>query len=294
MSVATGLPWGRRFLMCPPQHFGVLYEINPWMHREVAVEPERARAQWDDLVSALRAAGAEVEVMEPQPHVPDLVFTANAGLVNGRQFVPSNFRHPERQPETLVNAAWFGRQGWRVDRLPDDLDHEGAGDALPFASRDGGPVLLSGYSFRSDARAATALSGLLGCPVRPIELVDPRLYHLDLTFCPLDGRRAIVAPLGWDDYGRKVVEALVPEPLVLDDDEALSFCANSVVVGDTVVMPTVPPRVGRRLEAWGFAVVECRVDEFLKAGGGCRCLTLALDVTLGPGAPPVPAPPTAS
>jgi N-dimethylarginine dimethylaminohydrolase len=282
--------WGHRYLMCPPQHFGVLYEINPWMHREVSVRPDEARAQWDRLVATLQAAGAEVVVMEPQPTVPDLVFTANAGLVNGGQFVPSHFRHPERQPETPINHEWFASRGWEVDVLPADLRHEGAGDALPFDDDKGRTVLLSGYSFRSDATAATKLSGLLDCPVRPVELVDQRLYHLDLTFCPLDSRRAIVAPLGWDTYGRKVVEALVPEPLVLDDEDALSFCANSVVVDSTVVMPHVPPRVGQQLEAWGFTVVECRVDEFLKAGGGCRCLTLALDVRLSPHAPPSPMP----
>jgi N-dimethylarginine dimethylaminohydrolase len=281
------LDWGRRYLMCPPQHFGVLYEINPWMHRSVSVDPDTARAQWDRLVATLRSAGAEVVVMEPQPEVPDLVFTANAGLVNGGQFVPSHFRHPERQPETEIDAAWFAARGWRVDRLSEALDHEGAGDALPFTGPNGRRVLLSGYSFRSDAPAATELSALLGCPVRSVQLVDPRLYHVDLTFCPLDSRRAIVAPLGWDAYGRKVVEALVPEPLVLTDDEALSFCANSVVVDRTVVMPSTPPRVGRVLEDWGFDVVECQVGEFLKAGGGCRCLTLALDTVLsGRPAPP--------
>jgi arginine dihydrolase len=274
------LSWGRRILMCPPRHFGVLYEINPWMQSEVAVDPDRALDQWHGLVANLRAAGAEVVEMAPHPDVPDLVFTANAGLVNGDQFVPSHFRHPERQPETDINMAWFADHGWRVDRLPDQVDHEGAGDALPFTPDGGRTVLLSGYSFRSDASAATELADLLECPVRPIELVDPRLYHLDLTFCPLDGRRAIVAPLGWDRYGVTVVEALVPEPLVLDDDEALSFCANSVVVGTSVVMPATPPRVGRQLEAWGFEVVESPVGEFLKAGGGCRCLTLALDPVL--------------
>ncbi|HLM62673.1 MAG TPA: arginine deiminase-related protein [Acidimicrobiales bacterium] len=284
------LDWGRRFLMCPPQHFGVLYEINPWMNRAIAVDPDLARDQWEALLATLRAAGAEIVVMEPDPEVPDLVFTANAGLVNGGQFVPSHFRHPERQAETEVDAAWFAARGWRVDRLPDHLDHEGAGDALPFTPASGRTVLLSGYSYRSDAPAATELSTLLRCPVRPIQLVDPRLYHLDLTFCPLDDRRAIIAPLGWDTYGRKVVEALVPEPFVLTDDEALSFCANSVVVDGTVVMPTVPPRVGRVLEAWGFTVVECRIGEFLKAGGGCRCLTLGLDVTLSPAAPAPPDP----
>jgi arginine dihydrolase len=288
---AGDLRWGRRILMCPPRHFGVLYEINPWMSSEVTVDADRAGAQWENLAATLRAAGAEVVEMEPRPEVPDLVFTANAGLVNGDRFVPSHFRHPERQPETEVNAAWFAGAGWQVDRLPEDLDHEGAGDALPFTPEGGHTVLLSGYSFRSDARAATALANLLGCPVRPIQLVDPRLYHLDLTFCPLDGRRALVAPLGWDSYGRKVVEALVPEPLVLSDEETLSFCANSVVVGTTVVMPVATPRVARRLEAWGFDVVECRVDEFLKAGGGCRCLTLALDVVLSGSPRATPTPP---
>ena len=288
---AGDLRWGRRILMCPPRHFGVLYEINPWMSSEVTVDADRAGSEWENLAATLRAAGAEVVEMEPRPEVPDLVFTANAGLVNGDRFVPSHFRHPERQPETEVNAAWFAGAGWQVDRLPADLDHEGAGDALPFTPEGGHTVLLSGYSFRSDARAATALADLLGCPVRPIQLVDPRLYHLDLTFCPLDGRRALVAPLGWDSYGRKVVEALVPEPLVLTDEETLSFCANSVVVGTTVVMPVATPRVARRLEAWGFDVVECRVNEFLKAGGGCRCLTLALDVVLSGSPRATPTPP---
>ncbi|HUS61247.1 MAG TPA: hypothetical protein VMY34_03555, partial [Acidimicrobiales bacterium] len=201
---------------------------------------------------------------------------------NGTQFVPSHFRHPQRQPETEINAAWFAAAGYVVDRLPAALDHEGAGDALPFTPAGGETVLVSGYSFRSDAAAVTALGTLIGCPIKSVQLIDPRLYHVDLTFCPLDERRAICAPMGWDRYGRKVIETLVPEPLWLEDDEALAFCANSVVVGTTVVMPSVPPRVGRQLEAWGFDAVESRVSEFLKAGGGCRCLTLALDASLAP------------
>ena len=278
------LAWGRRYLMCPPVHFGVLYEINSWMRTEVAVDPDRAREQWDALVATLREAGAEVEVMEPQAGLPDLVFTANAGLVNGDQFVPARFRHPERQDETPHDVAWFAERGYRVDELPEGVSHEGAGDALPFGSPAGsggrGTVLVSGYRWRSDAAAHGAISRLTGAPVRSVELSDERFYHLDITFCPLDDRRAIVAPAAWDPYGRRVMEALVPEPLALEAEEMEAFCANSVVVGTTVVMPACPPRVGRRLEAWGFEPVEVAVTEFLKAGGGCRCLTLALDVVL--------------
>ncbi|HEV3402178.1 MAG TPA: arginine deiminase-related protein, partial [Acidimicrobiales bacterium] len=106
------LPWGRRFLMCPPEHFGVLYEINPWMHREVAVDLDAARSEWEGLVAALRAAGADVEVLEPQPGLPDLVFTANAGTVNNGRYVPSRFRHPYRQPEVDHDIAWFAGHGF--------------------------------------------------------------------------------------------------------------------------------------------------------------------------------------
>jgi N-dimethylarginine dimethylaminohydrolase len=271
----TPLDWGRRYLMCPPDYFGVLYKINPWMHDEVKVDLERARMQWEALIATLQAAGAEVEVLGPVPGLPDLVFTANAGVVDGRRYLPSRFRHPERQGEVAHDVAWFLAHGFVVEELPDGVSLEGAGDALPF-----GGGLVAGYRWRSDAAAHAHLSRLTGVAVRSVELVDQRLYHLDLTFCPLDERRAMVAPSAWDRYGGKVMEALVPEPLVLEGHEALSFCANSVVVGDTVVMSDCPVRVGRQLEAWGFQPVECEVSEFQKAGGGCRCLTLALDVEL--------------
>lgn len=282
--------------MCAPEHFGVLYEINAWMHAEVRPDPDLARTQFEGLVSTLVAAGAEVELQPPADGLPDLVFTANAGVVNGGQFVPARFRHPQRQGETAHDIAWFSARGWRVEALPSGVVHEGAGDSLPFSTGDGGgPVLVSGYRMRSDIASHVHLSRITGAPVRSVELVDERLYHLDLVFCPLDSRRAMLAPMGVDSYGAKVVKALVPEVLVLDDDEALAFTANSVVVGDTLVMPACPPRVGRQLERWGFSAAVAPVGEFQKAGGGCRCLTLALDVVLsdlGRGTPDGPGGPT--
>ena len=268
--------WGRRYLMCPPAHFEVLYQINPWMHHGVAVDPDVAQAQWEALVALLRAAGAEVELQPPQEGLPDLVFTANAGLLNGRRFVPSRFRNPERQGEMSHDIAWFEAHGWEVHELPEAVAHEGAGDALPF-----GDVLVSGHRWRSDVVAHPLVADRLRVPVRSVELTDERFYHLDITFCPLDDRHAITTPDVWGAHGRKVVEALVPEPLPLELHEAETFCANSVVVGRNIVMPSCPPRVGRQLEAWGFEVAVADVGEFLKAGGGVRCLTLSLDVDLG-------------
>lgn len=287
MTDVGSLTWGHRYLMCPPGHFQVLYEINPWMHREVQADPQRALEQWTSTVATVEAAGASVDLVDPVDGLPDMVFTANFGVVDGNRFLVSRFRHPQRKEESTHAASWFNSHGFAAEELPiagaeQGVCFEGAGDALPFGDR-----IVAGYRIRSDFDAHTELAELLGVEVLSIELVDERFYHLDLTFCPLDDRRAIIAPDAWDAYGRAVIERLIPEPLVLDMDEALTFCANSIVIGATVVMPSCPPRVGRVLERWGFDVVVSPVDEFLKAGGGVRCLTLALDVSLKP-APRVP------
>jgi N-dimethylarginine dimethylaminohydrolase len=264
--------------MCPARHYGVLYEINPWMHREVAASPERSMQQWEALVAALGELGASVETIDPVDGLPDMVFTANAGLVWGDRFVPSRFRHRERAGEEPRYKLWFAHRGWSLLPLEGSPYFEGAGDALPFRDR-----IIAGYRIRSEFDAHTALAKALDVEVLSVELVDPRFYHLDLTFCPLDDRRALVVPEAWDAYGREVVRAAVPEPIELTRDEALSFCANSVVVGRTVVMPACSPRLEAALAGAGFAVRVCPVDEFLKAGGGVRCLTLALDMGGGSG-----------
>jgi N-dimethylarginine dimethylaminohydrolase len=267
------LNWGRKYLMCPPEHFGVMYEINPWMHREVAVDADRTKQQWTNVRDVLTAAGAEVTTTDSVDGLPDMVFAANAGLVWGSLFVPSGFRHAERRGEEAHFRRWARAAGLIVADLPGHPFFEGAGDALPFRDR-----ILAGYRTRSEFDAHTALAKVLDVEVLSVELVDQRFYHLDLTFCPLDDRHALIAPKAWDAYGRTVVESLVPSPIELTDDEANAFCANSVVVGDVIVMPSCTPRLERELSDLGLTVVVCAVDEFLKAGGGVRCMTLALDV----------------
>jgi N-dimethylarginine dimethylaminohydrolase len=124
--------------------------------------------------------------------------------------------------------------------------------------------------------------------VRGVQIVTARMYHLDLAFCPLDSTRAMVCLDAFDRPGARALLDLVPEPLVLSEAEALTFCANSVVVGRTVVMPACPDRVRVQLLAWGFDVVVVAVDELHKGGGSIRCLTNPLDVVIGRDTPALP------
>ena len=269
------LAWGRRYLMCPPTHFDVSYAINPWMDIAVKVDRARAQRQWEALVATLREAGAEVETLMPRAGLPDLVFTANLGLVDGDTFIAARMRHPERRDEPAHAEHWFREHGFAVRHLSEDVVQEGAGDGLPFEG-----TLVGGYRTRSSASSYVDIARIVDARILPVELVDERFYHVDIVFCPLDARSALVAESKLDAEGGRLIRELVPDPIVLTDEEAEAFSANAVVVGRTVVMPACSPRLEGELRARGFDPVVVDVSEFLKAGGGPRCLTLALDVNL--------------
>jgi N-dimethylarginine dimethylaminohydrolase len=260
------------YLMCPPDHFGIAYEINPWMDRTNQPDPDRAREQWYRLVACLKEAGARVEFLPPVPSLPDKVFTADIGLIDRNRFVMSRFRYAQRQPETYQGADWFRSRDYEVVELPLEAEESlECSDVCLF-----GGVLLAGYGFRTTLSAHGTIARLLRKRVLSIEFIDSRFYHLDTSFCPLDDRRALITPAAWSRRGCQLIERLVPEPLVLELDEAMTFCANSLVVGKTVIMPSCPPRVGHLLERWGFTICVTPLSEFLKAGGGVHCLTLDL------------------
>ncbi len=39
----------RDLLLCPPDHYGIEYEINPWMSRARGADTPMVKAQWKGL-----------------------------------------------------------------------------------------------------------------------------------------------------------------------------------------------------------------------------------------------------
>jgi N-dimethylarginine dimethylaminohydrolase len=261
-----------RILMCPPDYYGIEYEINPWMSRSRGAAPARAHAQWRALHDALTGLGVRVQLMQPQSGLPDLVFTANAGLVFENRFFSSRFRHGVRARETPYFEEWFASHGFQVEHLPPDVYFEGAGDAL-FC----GPILFAGYRIRSDVGGHQYLGKILHRLVLPLELVDPRYYHLDTCFCPLAPGLAVYFPEAFDDYGRKVLQSHIERLVPVGPDEAARFACNAVVVGKSVIVNTGCNRLAGDLRRLGYQPIAVELDEFLKAGGSAKCLTLRLD-----------------
>lgn len=270
------MPPSETLLMCSPEGFAVQYEINPWMRDQIGrVDGGEARRQWHGLFDTLSRV-AKIEVMPANAAWPDLVFTANAGLPlpSRRQFILSNFRHPQRQGERAIDRAWFERAGWDCIELPPEAVFEGAGDALfDIAGR-----LWLGGGPRSSEATPGCLAEIVGCEVHRLVLADPAFYHLDTCFCPLPTGGALYVPDAFDAASRqRLSEAFGAQLIALGPDEARSFCANAVCVGDMAYMNRAPARLAGELGALGLRVIETPLSEFMKSGGSAKCLTLSLD-----------------
>jgi N-dimethylarginine dimethylaminohydrolase len=264
-----------RILMCPPEYFEVDYVINPWMDgHSGSLDLALAREQWDRLRASL-AECATVELLEPVPGLPDLVFTANAGFVYGARAVPSHFMPHERRPEEPFLRAWFEQQGFDVRVLPDNIAFEGAGDAL---IDRGGAWLWTGYGFRTEIEAHDFLRNWFDLEVVSIRLVDPRFYHIDTCLCPLEGGYLLYHPPAFDEASRAEIERRVPKAkrIAVSARNAGHFACNAVNVGRRVFMNRTDSPLVAALEERGFQVTQLGLSEFLKAGGSAKCLTLKL------------------
>jgi N-dimethylarginine dimethylaminohydrolase len=261
-----------QLLMCSPSYYGIEYEINPWMKRSRQSDGALALRQWTELrrllVCELRA---EVCLVDPEPGLPDMVFTANAGVVCDDKFIVSNFRHQVRKGEAAHFARWFEARGMQVMRLPERYFFEGEGDLLRC-----GNVWFAGYRIRSDILAHHRVAEIIGREILSLELTSDWFYHLDTCFCPLSDEAALFYPAAFDEYGRRVLEDNIPDLIPVGDEEAARFACNAVVHESQVVLNTGCPAVRGSLEERGFTVHETPLDEFLKAGGSAKCLTLII------------------
>lgn len=262
------------FLMCPPDFYGIHYEINPWMNLTVKVDHAKALQQWNTLCTTIKACGANIALMPPVQGLPDLVFTANGGLtLRNQRIVLPNFKYPERQGELRYFRDWFHHAGLHpINEITPDTPHfEGAGDAL-YA----GDLLFVGYGFRSDriffeTEPYFDQASLVYC-----ELIDPYFYHLDTCFCPLSESLGLWYPAAFTAESQERMKNNL-ELIEVSHEEAKQFACNAVVIDRNVILPTGTPQLCATLIKHGFQPHPIPMQEYIKAGGACKCLTLWLN-----------------
>jgi N-dimethylarginine dimethylaminohydrolase len=275
-----------RLLMCRPDHFGVVYAINPWMdpaewQRGRQLLGMQSQRQWTGLYGTLARLGAAIELLPPVAGLPDLVFTANSAVVLDGTALLARFRHPERQAEEPHFRAAFQRLQARgvIDRLvtlPDGLVLEGAGDCVFDAARD---LFWMGYGPRSQADSQHVVREAFGIDVIALELCDPRFYHMDTALSALPNGELMYVPAAFTAAGHATIEERVPKEqrLPLAESDACRFAANAVCIGNAVVMSACSDRLRAVLSERGYRVVTTPLGAFQRSGGSAFCLTLRLD-----------------
>ncbi len=259
----------RRYLMCRPTHFDVLYEINPWMHADVAVDRDRVLAQWETLRRTYLGLGHQVEVMEGVPGLPDLVYTANGATVVGGRALGVRFQHEQRRAEAAVFTDWLRGHGFEV--VDADAVNEGEGDFLVVGQR-----ILAATGFRSDPAALTEVADFSGLEVVPLVLVDPRYYHLDTALTVLGDDHIAYLPAAFSAASRDRLELLYPDAIQVSAEAAAVFGLNAVSDGRHVVVSAQAHSFIAQLRDAGYVPVPVDLSELSKGGGGIKCCTLEL------------------
>ncbi|HEY5073022.1 MAG TPA: arginine deiminase-related protein [Caulobacteraceae bacterium] len=277
------------FLMTDPSHFGVTYEINPWMRpqewsADATSHLRSAKALWRTLKERLELEGGVIHVAAARAALPDMVFPANAAVVLNGRVLMAKFRHAERAAEESVFLRVF--ENLREAGVVRDISinpgifQEGAGDCIWDASRR---LFWMGSGPRSSPSAAAMIADHFGEQVMSLPLATDRYYHLDTCFCPLSGGEILYYPpaLTAEALGR--LRELAPAHLLIEaaDEDAERFSVNAVGLGDTLVMATPSRSLSDRLAERGYRVVGVDVSPFILSGGGAFCMTLRLDLRSG-------------
>ena len=258
-----------KVLMCRPTYFGVSYEINPWMNEQIGrVNTDIANSQWEALNAAISQV-AEVKLLDPVENLPDLVFTANAGVVHNDIAIVSRFAKQERQPEEPYFTHWFIENSYLTVNI--NNRYEGAGDHLV----DNLGRHWLGTGFRTDFDAASELSSILKVRMHPLELVDPRWYHLDTCFCPLSGGELLWYPEAFSTVSQRVIRNTFDVIIDITLEDALQFACNAVCLDRNIYIPT-NSSTSDILTKLGYNVQEFNLSEFMRAGGAAKCLVLQI------------------
>lgn len=266
----------RTVLMCRPEHFTVNYRINPWMNPQNPTDTSLAVTQWNELYRIYRDLGFDVQLIDPIPGLPDMVYAANGGFVLDNIAYGAKFTYPERQPEGPAYMEWFRDNGFDV-RVPEHTN-EGEGDFLLV-----GDVILAGTGFRTNLDSHREVSDIFGRDVVSLELVNPSFYHVDTAIAVLDpapapGQSANIAylPSAFNEKGLDVLRERYPDAILVSEEDAAVLGLNSYSDGYNVVIASRAKGFERQLRDRGYNPIGVDLSELLLGGGGVKCCTLEL------------------
>ncbi|MBC7291429.1 MAG: N(G),N(G)-dimethylarginine dimethylaminohydrolase [Actinotalea sp.] len=226
----------------------------------VPVDPDRAVAQWEEYVAALRAAGWDVVEVPAAPEHPDSVFVEDTVVLFRGTAVVARPGHPTRRGEERATEAVLREMGAGVVHLEEPATLDG-GDVLKV-----GDTVYVGRSDRTNAAAVAQLRTLLephGATVVAVPVTT--VLHLKTAVTALPDGTVI----GYEP----VVDAprLFPRFLPVPEEHGTAV----VDLGEgRLLMSASAPRTADLLAGLGWTPVPVDISEYEKLEGCVTCLSV--------------------
>ncbi len=241
----------------PPRSFAGCVSSHPLRHQ---VDVERAKVQHNQYCRTLRDLGLDLICLKPVEELPDSCFVEDTAVVRGSRALITRLGEPSRRgEETAIRETLDQYVTTRSIEAPGTLE---GGDVIHLPSR-----LIIGIGKRTNEEGVRQLSDFLG--VETLTVADFDMVHLKshVTFV---GRNTFLSTSSLENH-----PALhASDVLVVPSDE--DYAANTLTIGDTVLMSSRHRKTLALVREAGFDVITLDLSEFEKCDGALSCLSIIL------------------
>ena len=226
--------------------------------RHHTVDLNKARAQHAIYCEILSDLGLEVICVPRDDIHPDACFVEDNAVIFRDKALICRMAKESRRGEQLGVAAVL-EEYVKIKWAEAPATIEG-GDVVHLGDR-----LISGVTERTNLEGVSQLRDWLGVRVDTID--DPGIMHLKSYVTSLGGGR-VVATKKYS--GHPALDGL--DVLVIPEGE--EYAADTLTVGDTVLMPAGYPRSHEMVRAAGYEIIPMDVGEIEKCDGALTCLSI--------------------
>lgn len=265
-------------LVIEPKYFDVKYSINPHMLDKKGnlntVDTSLAFKQWEEVCTIYKKLNLNIYHFEPLAGCPDMVFCANTFLAfskdGKRQAILSNMHSHFRTPELAPTKNWLLSQGFEVHETPDEFKLEGTGDGIwNYEANE----LFLGHGHRTNIGVVSFLNNYID-NIIPLELPDPRFYHLDTCFAVLNKNTAVYIEEAFTTDGIRTLKRKFNDLIRIDLKEGIKNFAGNLFCPDqkNVIIQAGATNLKSELAKRNFIIHEVETSEFIKSGGSVFCM----------------------
>jgi N-dimethylarginine dimethylaminohydrolase len=265
-------------LVCPPENYrwhATSVISRGTLERGHRFDPDAARAQHAELVSAYEQAGVTAHLLEPDPALPYQVFARDSSVMTPWGAYVTQPKQWWRRGEYAPVIRFYTGRDIPIWRMATAGAIEG-GDVMIV---EPGSVVIGNGEERTEHAAAHQLAEWFraeGWEAR-VEPIPGVFVHIDVLMAVLAPKLAAVCVelvstglVAWlRDKGFEILD--VP------GDEAFKLGVNAISLGDDRVLTGAGARsLNDQMKAHGLELSAPDLDMFTLGGGGAHCLGQAL------------------